>query len=227
MAEAAIDSKKEIERIERKPSAQLKLREILREGDITEIEVRIERTEILGAEIEFKLRGIEILSLIPLSDIKGFYTVQGNSLSVQIIGPAEGSLFKIRAEISAPAEIRIKSADVRDIANQRAEAKLDSLILKGLISQLLSPYPNPAEDGAYIPFTLSEDSDVKVEIYNILGQRIRTIDVGYKRAGSYTKADRAIHWDRRNDKGERVSSGLYFIKLSTKSFSEKRPLILR
>ncbi|MDI6752604.1 MAG: FlgD immunoglobulin-like domain containing protein, partial [bacterium] len=79
----------------------------------------------------------------------------------------------------------------------------------------------------YIPFKLSADSNVTVEIYNILGQKVRTIDAGERKAGSYTKQDRAIFWDRRNDSGQKVSSGLYFIKLSAGRFSSTKSLVIK
>ncbi|MEK9148633.1 MAG: T9SS type A sorting domain-containing protein, partial [Candidatus Desantisbacteria bacterium] len=93
-----------------------------------------------------------------------------------------------------------------------------------IVSELLQSYPNPANNGCYIPFKLSSDSEVTVNIYNILGQKVKTIDAGPKNKGSYTKQDRAIFWDLKNNSGQKVSSGLYFIKLSAGSFSATKPL---
>jgi|GEM_PF-5785347 len=94
-------------------------------------------------------------------------------------------------------------------------------------SQLLQSFPNPAENSCYIPFKLSEDSEVKVEIYNILGQKVRNIEVGQRKAGSYTQKDRAIFWDLKNNNGENVSKGLYFYKLKAGNFSAIKSMVVK
>ncbi|MDI6752036.1 MAG: carboxypeptidase regulatory-like domain-containing protein [bacterium] len=93
---------------------------------------------------------------------------------------------------------------------------------------LLQSYPNPAKDGCWIPFQLRVDSDeCIVNIYNIVGQKIKTINAGPRKAGSYTKQDRAIFWDGKNDNGQKVSKGLYFINLKADKFSASRPMVIR
>jgi hypothetical protein len=94
-------------------------------------------------------------------------------------------------------------------------------------TEFLQSFPNPAEDGCWIPFKLAEDSEVKIEIYNIVGQKVKTIDVGRRKAGFYTSKNSAIFWDRKNNQGERVASGLYFIRFSTGKFKSTKALILR
>ena len=59
-------------------------------------------------------------------------------------------------------------------------------------SLLLQNFPNPAKDKCYIPFMLKEPADVTVEIYNILGQKVKTIEAGHKQAGFYTTQETAI-----------------------------------
>ncbi|MBU1599159.1 T9SS type A sorting domain-containing protein, partial [bacterium] len=95
------------------------------------------------------------------------------------------------------------------------------------ISILLQSYPNPSSDSCYIPFKLSEDADVIVEVYNILGQKVRTIEAGYKKAGSYIKQDKALFYDLRNDKGDKLSQGLYFIKLKAGKYSGRQRLVIQ
>jgi flagellar hook assembly protein FlgD len=96
-------------------------------------------------------------------------------------------------------------------------------------NQLLQSYPNPVNNGCYIPFKLSADSSqVTVSIYNIVGQKVRTIDVGPRKAGSYIKAKEgsAIFWDNRNDKKERVANGLYFYNLKAGEFSATKQVVI-
>ncbi|MDI6752397.1 MAG: carboxypeptidase regulatory-like domain-containing protein [bacterium] len=126
--------------------------------------------------------------------------------------------------------LSIDSLELTDSQGERIEVDVDndeSKTSPPKTSELLQSYPNPAGDSCYIPFKLSADSNVTVEIYNILGQKVRTIDAGPRKAGSYTKQDRAIFWDRRNDSGERVASGLYYINLKLDKFSATKAMVVR
>jgi len=76
--------------------------------------------------------------------------------------------------------------------------------------QLLSSYPNPFNLTTQISYSLPENSDVKLEIYNITGQKVRTLIDEFQYAGA-----RSITWDGTNQSGQKVSSGVYFMRLST------------
>jgi hypothetical protein len=77
--------------------------------------------------------------------------------------------------------------------------------------ELLNNYPNPFNPSTVILYTLPEATDVKLEIYNVLGQRVRVLVNGHQSPGYKTMV-----WDGKNDKGENVSSGIYFYKLEFK-----------
>jgi hypothetical protein len=93
-------------------------------------------------------------------------------------------------------------------------------------SALLPNYPNPFNPETWIPFQLSTESAVTVSIYNAAAQRIRTLDIGYLPAGTYTSRPKAAYWDGSNDMGERVSSGVYFYRIEAGSFSEMRRMVI-
>ena len=93
---------------------------------------------------------------------------------------------------------------------------------------LLQNYPNPFNPETWIPYNLSEAAPVTVSIYDMLGQRIRTLLIGFQSAGFYQSRSRAAYWDGRNDLGEQVSSGIYFYQLSTPSeYQMKRMVIVK
>ncbi|MEW6104215.1 MAG: T9SS type A sorting domain-containing protein [bacterium] len=120
--------------------------------------------------------------------------------------------------------------DVRDTNYQKLESIGDEIFIKIAYpseSSLLQSYPNPANNSCYIPFTLAKDSNVSLEVYNILGQRIRTINIGFKKKGSYTKQDSAILWDLKNDTGIKASKGLYFYKLTGDDFSAIKSMVVK
>ena len=59
-------------------------------------------------------------------------------------------------------------------------------------------------------------------IYNVLGQKVRTLVDESKKAGNYE-----VIWDGKNDKGEEVASGIYFYQLVTENsrFTRKMALL--
>lgn len=79
-------------------------------------------------------------------------------------------------------------------------------------------YPNPFNPTTQIEFALPEASDVLLEIYNIRGQKIRTLHTGHVPAGFYTS-----QWDGTNDMGLGVASGtyIYLMKAGNKTFTKK------
>ena len=95
-------------------------------------------------------------------------------------------------------------------------------------SLVLQNYPNPFNPETWIPYRLSESAAVTLSIYDTTGRLVRTLSIGFKPAGFYQGRARAAYWDGRNDVGERVSSGVYFYRLSTPSFHQmKRMVILK
>jgi flagellar hook assembly protein FlgD len=69
-------------------------------------------------------------------------------------------------------------------------------------------YPNPANPETQINYTLGVSDDVRIQIYNISGQLVRTYDIGYQRQGSYS-----VRWDGRHQNGQSVASGVYFYRI--------------
>lgn len=73
-------------------------------------------------------------------------------------------------------------------------------------SVLRQNFPNPFNPDTWIPYQLKEDSEVTIRIFNIRGNVVRELDLGFKSAGLYLDRDRAIHWDGMNDAGEQAAS---------------------
>ena len=93
---------------------------------------------------------------------------------------------------------------------------------------LLHNYPNPFNPETWIPYHLSEPTDVTLTIYAIDGKVVRRLDLGHQPAGYYQSKSRAAHWDGRNNVGERVASGIYFYSVTAgEFFATKKMLILK
>lgn len=94
-------------------------------------------------------------------------------------------------------------------------------------TQLLTNHPNPANPETYIPYRLAKPADVTLTIYNIRGVVVRILAVGHQPAGYYTNRSRAIHWDSKNEFGERVATGLYFYQLKAGDYTAMRKMLIR
>lgn len=86
---------------------------------------------------------------------------------------------------------------------------------------LFQNYPNPFNPYTLIRFALPEDCEVKLEVYNILGQKIKTL-----RDGFFNKGVREVVWDGRNQKGKEVASGIYFYRIKTEKYTDIKKMIL-
>jgi WD40 repeat protein len=93
-------------------------------------------------------------------------------------------------------------------------------------TRLLANYPNPFNSETWIPYQLSEDADVMIQIYDLNGKIVRTLYLGHKRAGYYTSKQKAAYWDGRNDLGEKVTSGIYFYTIQAGRFLATRKMVI-
>ena len=94
-------------------------------------------------------------------------------------------------------------------------------------TMLLPNYPNPFNPETWIPYDLAKDTNVNIEIYNLKGEIIRKLDIGFQNAGTYRTKSRAAHWDGRNSTGELVASGVYVYKLQAGKFRTTRRMVIR
>ena len=84
-------------------------------------------------------------------------------------------------------------------------------------------FPNPFNGSTNIWFDVPQTAEVKLEVYNILGQRIRTLFNGTAQTGTSV-----ARWDGHDESGNVVSSGMYFYRLTTPSSAlTKKMLYIR
>jgi hypothetical protein len=86
---------------------------------------------------------------------------------------------------------------------------------------LSNNYPNPFNSQTTIEYALPKESKVKIVIYNVLGQRVKTLldqrePLGYKR----------VVWDGKNQNGETISSGIYFYRIEAEGFVQSKKMLL-
>ena len=82
-------------------------------------------------------------------------------------------------------------------------------------------YPNPFNPQTSIAYELPVTAKVDLAVYNVLGQKIRTLVNVNKAAGRY-----AATWDGKNDFGMQVASGVYFYKIMAGDFVQSYKMML-
>ena len=92
---------------------------------------------------------------------------------------------------------------------------------------LLPNYPNPFNPETWIPYDLAEVGDVCITIYNLKGESVKQLKVGFQAAGTYRTQSRAAYWDGCNAVGEPVASGVYFYTLQVGQVSASRKMVIR
>ena len=82
-------------------------------------------------------------------------------------------------------------------------------------------YPNPFNPSTLIPYQLSAPSPVRLEVFNILGQRVTTLVDGQQGAGAYM-----ARWDGTDAAGRAAASGVYFYRLTVAGAHQTGKMVL-
>ena len=155
--------------------------------------------------------------------------VQGSNLGWEItIEPDSDAevLIVLPATTDCEAAGAICTEDGRPLSNELT-AIVPGPAAKPVVAPLTfgldANYPNPFNAQTQLVYTLPVASPVELAIYNIMGQRVRTLVQGVQAAGRYQ-----IAWDGRSDSGSSLASGVYLSRLvSTQGVQVRRLLLLK
>lgn len=87
--------------------------------------------------------------------------------------------------------------------------------------QLHQNYPNPFNPSTVITFSVPQATDLQLNVYNVLGQSVKTLFDGHKEAGVYT-----IQWNGLDRRGAQVTAGNYILRLEAGSQVLTRKMLL-
>jgi len=87
--------------------------------------------------------------------------------------------------------------------------------------ELEQNYPNPFNPATTIEYNLNSSENVQLNIYDIKGERIKTLVNDFQPAGNYK-----VQWDGTNSQGSKLSSGVYFYSIKTGSNVSTKKMIL-
>ena len=84
---------------------------------------------------------------------------------------------------------------------------------------LLAPHPNPFQSSVVLSFELEKTEEVRIDIFDISGKRVREFLVGVYDAGRTE-----LTWGGRDDLGRLLSSGIYFVRMATEEETSVRKI---
>lgn len=139
----------------------------------------------------------EIEVILDTSDLDdGTYT------ALMTIAGSDGS------EVEVPITLNVYTVDAEDT-------------IVPAISEIVKNYPNPFNPETTIDFSLKEETNVKVEIFNIKGQKVTTLIDDMLIAGHHS-----VVWNGTDSNGNHVSSGVYFSKMQAGNTISIRKMML-
>lgn len=179
---------------------------------------------------------IEVMDGIPFALTR---SIEGRENAVGIAAAAMGEIaciagdfalatieFQWIGEQTSTTEIELTSIQLADGHGNIIEGTGTTLTINGadavpLEFALYQNYPNPFNPSTQIRFDLADASEVRLVVFNLLGQKVRTLVAANMPAGAHH-----IAWDGRDDRGLDVSTGLYLYKLQAASFVSCRKMLL-
>ncbi len=149
------------------------------------------------------------------------WELEGNVPNLTILDMDHNKTIAVNSEStyeffsSGKTRFKIFSGDPSWISEQIAKLELPKKF--GLVGN----YPNPFNPQTTIRFDVAFSADIRITIFNTLGQRIKTVAQGFYSTGSYD-----VVWDGRDQSGKRVASGIYFYRMESDGFTESKRMML-
>ena len=151
----------------------------------------------------------------------GFMPIYGDDIQTQTVdGMKSGEKFYLTVDgIKTNERFTWNgSASKQEIISLSAKGTEDNLPTSFGLSQ---NYPNPFNPTTTISFSLPQAGNAQLEVFNLLGQKIKTIFDGQADAGLNT-----VTWDGTNNSGQTVASGIYFYRLTADNYSDTKKMTL-
>jgi hypothetical protein len=202
------------------PASGVCLDKLLVAGDL--LNARGDRTEVAKARQELMALLLNVasgkLSQTAIVSVDGATVSQAITFCDNIIDDPNGDYHlaeDICEEINKNREV---AAGVIDLSTENIAYKLASSPESYSLNQ---NYPNPFNPETDISYTLPKDCDVKLTIYNVIGQKIKVLVDEHQTAGS-----KSVYWDGKDEKGKQVASGIYFYRMKAGEFTDAKKMIL-
>lgn len=87
-------------------------------------------------------------------------------------------------------------------------------------TQMQRAYPNPFNPRTYVDYQLAQATEVMITVFDMRGRKVRTLHSGHQDAGHYH-----IYWNGTNDKGFKMPSGTYVIRMQTENSTQSQQVM--
>jgi hypothetical protein len=155
------------------------------------------------------------------------YANDGSQLKVLVYSLEKGikipagteSIFTV--PISGRGNIELDDVQLSDYQGNLLEANFDKPEALPENYALRQNFPNPFNAATTIMYALPVDAPVKIEVFNILGQKVAILVDGPQPAGVHS-----IIWNSDDDSGRSLASGVYFYRITTPEFTAEKKMVL-
>jgi hypothetical protein len=174
-----------------------------------------------GISLKYDPTVLKAVDFTAPSLLNGFYWKANINLNGEIrfafasTEPAQGSgsLLMVEFEVMPNTEGQTTPLifDGINLSNSLTIKRIDGAVtILPAKTALLPNFPNPFNPDTWIPYKLAQSANVAIQIYDVKGRLIRTLDLGVQSPGVYITKQTAAYWNGRDDAGEKVASGVYF-----------------
>ena len=180
----------------------------------------VSRTERIDQNVQvvFNNRKDEGILHIIVLNLQGRSIASGSGAILNV--PVQA----LSGKFDGTGEISLLSAGFEQ--NVKSELSKEVLSPKAVLPKAFAlgqNYPNPFNPSTTIAYDIPEGKEVQVRlnIYNVRGQLVRTLVDEVKSEGAYQ-----IQWDGSSNNGQKVSSGVYFYRLVAGEFNQTRKMVI-
>jgi hypothetical protein len=135
-------------------------------------------------------------------------------------------------EVNSSAPLDLTDDDFALVTADILESNGGTLVFKGsqmtrtlepttYRNQLAQNFPNPFNPSTTIAFSIAEETDVELSIYDVRGALIRTLVNEHRKTNNYKEI-----WDGRDNKGQSTASGVYFYRLTAGAYTATKKMVL-
>jgi hypothetical protein len=136
--------------------------------------------------------------------------------------PTEPGEYDISVVVNYPGEINTKNDTLSmNVIVSPATGVNDNTFTLPIKFKLDQNYPNPFNPETQISYDVPKQSHIKIDIYNAIGQHVKTMVNSKQAPGQYN-----IMWDGTDENSEKIVSGLYFCRLQGDGFHKTIKLVL-
>jgi hypothetical protein len=194
--------------------------------------------DIGGVQLELSYNPQEITSITPTltertKDLDIFFSSSNGILKIGIldltgehqVSAGDGPLVRLHVNGSSSASLEIQQAILVDEKATPFEVTIlqreEMENLRPVDFALFQNHPNPFNPETEIKYTLPAAAEVKLQVYNVKGQKVRMLVDEYQTTGHH-----AVRWDGKDENGKSVASGVYFYRIQAGEFEDAKKMIL-